>query len=118
MKKSLINDHLRSETIFGIIWQDTDGKKRGGGGGRGRVEEGSKSACCRATSQYANEHQNEEVVRDKVSLQSSCQSKRNHHRKGTKGQEAYASVCMCVRTRVTAWVCMHVYHPVPSITKK
>lgn len=61
----------------------------------------SVTACCHATSQYANEHQDEEVVRDKVPLRSSCQSKRNHYRKGTKGQEAYVRVsvpvCVCAR---------------------
>lgn len=54
------------------------------------------TACCHATSQYANEHQNEEVVRDRVPLRSSCQSKRNHYRRGTKGQEACVCVCVCV----------------------
>ncbi|TTA83858.1 hypothetical protein Baya_14354 [Bagarius yarrelli] len=57
------------------------------GGGRKQV-----TTSCHATSQYANVYQNEDVLRDKVPLQSSGQRERNHQRRGTKGQEAYALV--------------------------
>lgn len=111
MKKSLIMaicDPKPSRGSYGKIQMER--KEEGEGGGRKRV-----SACCHATSQYANEHQNQEVVRDKVPLRSSCQTKSNHHRRGTKGQEAY--VCVSVRVCVCVSACTVKCKNKPKLTE-
>lgn len=107
-----IRNHL-GDHMARYRWRERGrGRWKGERGGRKRV-----TACCHATSQYANEHQNEEVVRDKVPLRSSCQSKRNHHRRGTKRTGSIcacecARVCVCARMLGFARMCICLHYEV------
>lgn len=102
MRKSPIMAICDPKPSWGSYGKIQMERKEEGQGKREGVGRKRVTACCHATSQYANEHQNEEVVRDKVPLRSSCQSKRTHQRRGTKGQEVNvqvwvrARVCICL----------------------